>query len=390
MKEAIVKENLDVEIVDSAIPEPGPDQLVIQVVVSGSNPKDWYVHLYSFPTIPTCSSTHTPIPVSFPFSLPSYFRRLPFSPLSRRHLTKHPRKIPVFFKQALNTGDDIAGIVHSVGANVYEFQKGDRVASFHEMMKPHGSFAEYAVGWAHSTFKIPPKTSYEDAATIPLAAMTSALGLYKRLGLPAPWTPAKESIPLVVYGGASAVGAFAIKLAVLSNIHPIIAVAGNGIQYVEGLIDRSKGDTIVDYRDGDASVVKGIKDALKGAKLDYAFDAVSEHGSYTNIVQALEKDGAITFVLPGKTYEGIPDTVKQSTTKVGDTHEDAKDFAYVFYRYFAKGLDEGFFKAHPVEVAQGGLEGVEKALKNLKDGKASAVKYVFRIADTPGVKGQKL
>jgi hypothetical protein len=45
MKEAIVKENLDVEIVDSAIPEPGPDQLVIQVVVSGSNPKDWYVCL---------------------------------------------------------------------------------------------------------------------------------------------------------------------------------------------------------------------------------------------------------------------------------------------------------------------------------------------------------
>jgi NADPH2:quinone reductase len=41
MKEAIVKENLDVEIVDSPIPEPGPDQLVIQVVVSGSNPKDW-------------------------------------------------------------------------------------------------------------------------------------------------------------------------------------------------------------------------------------------------------------------------------------------------------------------------------------------------------------
>jgi hypothetical protein len=73
------------------------------------------------------------------------------------------RKIPVFFKQALNTGDDIAGIVHSVGSNVYEFQKGDRVASFHEMMKPHGSFAEYAVGWAHTTFKLPKKTSFEGA-----------------------------------------------------------------------------------------------------------------------------------------------------------------------------------------------------------------------------------
>ena len=30
------------------------------------------------------------------------------------------------------------------------------------------------------------------------------------------------------------------------------------------------------------------------------------------------------------------------------------------------------------------MEGVEKALTNLKEGKASAVKYVFKIADTPG------
>jgi len=41
MKEAIVNEDLSVKIVDSPIPQPEPDQLVIRVVVSGSNPKDW-------------------------------------------------------------------------------------------------------------------------------------------------------------------------------------------------------------------------------------------------------------------------------------------------------------------------------------------------------------
>ena len=41
MKEAIVHEDLSVNIVDSPIPQPEPDQLVIRVVVSGSNPKDW-------------------------------------------------------------------------------------------------------------------------------------------------------------------------------------------------------------------------------------------------------------------------------------------------------------------------------------------------------------
>lgn len=41
MKEAIVAAGPKVKIVDSPIPEPGPEQVVIKVVVSGSNPKDW-------------------------------------------------------------------------------------------------------------------------------------------------------------------------------------------------------------------------------------------------------------------------------------------------------------------------------------------------------------
>ncbi len=76
-----------------------------------------------------------------------------------------------------NSGDDIAGYVEKVGAGVTEFRAGDRVGAFHEMMKPHGSFAEYAIAWAKTTFHIPEKTSFEEAATIPLAAMTAAVGL---------------------------------------------------------------------------------------------------------------------------------------------------------------------------------------------------------------------
>lgn len=294
------------------------------------------------------------------------------------------RKIPEWVPDyAANSGDDIAGIVHSVGSGVWEFKPGDRVASFHEMMSPHGSFAEYAVGWSWSTFHIPSKLSFEEAATLPLAAMTAAIGLHQRLGLPDPWTPLKEGQeePLVVYGGASAVGAYVIQLAQLANIHPIIAVAGRGEKFVEGLIDRSKGDTIVDYRKGNEAVVQGIKDALKGKKLNYAYDAVSEHNSYTNIVQVLQPDGHLTLVLPGKKYEGIPDSVKQTITSVGEAHKGDKEFAYIYYRYLARGCAEGFFKPHPHEVVSGGLRGVEEGLRNLKEGKASGIKYVFRIGE---------
>lgn len=220
---------------------------------------------------------------------------------------------------------------------------------------------------------------------MPLAALTSACGLYARLRLPEPWLPATEPIPLVVYGASGAVGSYAIQLAQRSNIHPIIAIAGHAAKHVERLIDRSKGDTIVDYRNGDDAVVKGIKDALKGAKLHYAFDTVSEKGSYVNICKVLESNGNITLVLPGKEYEEIPKTVSKSTTTVGSVHQELKDFGYVHSRYISKGLEEGWFKAQPQEVVPGGLGGVETALKDLKNGKASAIKYVFKIADTPGV-----
>lgn len=111
MKEAIVARGPKVTIHDVPIPKPNADQVLIKVVYSGSNPKDW--------------------------------------------------KVPSAFKPH-NSGDDISGIVEEVGENVVEFKKGDRVAAFHEMVKEHGSFAEYSIAWAHTTFHLPKKTSFEE------------------------------------------------------------------------------------------------------------------------------------------------------------------------------------------------------------------------------------
>ena len=112
---------------------------------------------------------------------------------------------------------------------------------------------------------------------------------------------------------------------------------------------------------------------------------MSEKGSYQNICQVLEPDGKITLVLPGRDYAEIPSSVQKSNTTVGSVHNELKDFGYVYCRYISKGLEEGWFKAQPQEVVPGGLGGIQTALQNLKDGKASAVKYVFKIADTEGV-----
>jgi NADPH2:quinone reductase len=303
----------------------------------------------------------------------------------------------------INQGDDIAGIVHSVGTGVTNFRPGDRVASFHEMLTPHGAFGEYAIGLEATTFHIPTTVSFDEAATIPLAGMTAALGLYQRLGLPLPWLPAQERLPLVVYGAASSVGAFAVKLATLSNIHPIICVAGRGKAYVESLIDRSQGDAIVDYRQGNEEVVNGLRKALRdNEKLGYVFDAVSDKGSYQNLMKVMDlSKGRITLVLARKKYEGIPPDFAKSFTQVGRVHSDRypgirgekklegllgdQDFGAIMFKFFERGLAKGWFNGHPFEVVPGGLGGIETGLKDLKAGKASAFKYVFRIDRTEGL-----
>jgi NADPH:quinone reductase-like Zn-dependent oxidoreductase len=112
MKEAFINQQLSVEIREVPVPKPGPGQLLIRVVVSGTNPKDW--------------------------------------------------KLPKFFGgEPSNQGDDIAGYVESVGKGVTGFRTGDRVAAFHQMLTPHGSYAEYSIAAAKSSFHIPDNTSFE-------------------------------------------------------------------------------------------------------------------------------------------------------------------------------------------------------------------------------------
>lgn len=133
------------------------------------------------------------------------------------------------------------------------------------------------------------------------------------------------------------------------------------------------------------------------SEIHHAFDGVSEKGSFQNISKVLASQGSkITLVLPGADYSDIPEHIEKTLTMVGSVHMDSseekvkagvkphagKDFGYAWFRLFSKGLQEGWFTAHPYEVIPGGLNGVEKGLSNLKSGVNSATKYVFKIEDT--------
>ncbi|KAH8807411.1 chaperonin 10-like protein [Xylogone sp. PMI_703] len=315
MKEYIIygRPNFTGKLIESNIPKPGPDEVLIKVVAAGLNPKDWKV-------------------------------------------SKGRDE-----SQALNAGDDVAGIVEAVGSNVFEYRPGDRVAAFHKMSEPHGTYAEFSVAPASTTFYLPPTISFEAGAGLPLSFMTAALALYQYLRVPLPTTPGQKDIPILIYGGASAVGAYALQLAKLSKLNPIITVAGSGIDFVKSL---NAATHIIDYRKG--NVAEEIIAAANGKKLVLAFDAISNHGSYEHITKVLLASGGghINMVDPPEDPSWkFPEAVKFTRTYVSsaygvkhrfiDDEQAAADgeFAYMFYRLLSHMLAEGTFKPHPFEWA---------------------------------------
>jgi len=241
---------------------------------------------------------------------------------------------------------------------------------------------------------------FTDAATFPLAYLTSAIGLYQELGISEPWSsqkPKDDAKPvLLVYGASSATGAFAAQLGKLSN-YTVIGIAGKAAD-----LAKSVSDYYVDYRQGEDALVKSVEDILEklgvaSKKVKFVYDAISENGSHEAIARLIDtKGGKVTHLLPPETFSKAgknfkyPDGAAWTQTSVGGSHKEFKDFAYLALRYLARLLQEGRFKAQPYQVIPGGLGGVETALKNLEGGKASGVKYVFRVPETTGAAKSQL
>ncbi|MFL7870768.1 MAG: NAD(P)-dependent alcohol dehydrogenase [Anaerolineales bacterium] len=98
-------------------------------------------------------------------------------------------------------GADMAGRVEAVGKNVSQFQPGDQVFG---MLK--GSFAEYACAPESSIALKPAHTSFNEAAAIPMAAITALQGLRDEGQIQA-------GQKVLINGASGGVGTFAVQIA---------------------------------------------------------------------------------------------------------------------------------------------------------------------------------
>lgn len=210
------KTNLDLTIVEIPTPSIASYQVLVKVRAAGVNPLDNMI-------------TRGEVAMITPYKLP------------------------------LIAGNEVVGIVEKVGKQVTNFQVGDRV--FGRLpLDSIGSFAEYVSVDQAALAHVPSYLSDEEAATIPLTALTimQALDLME----------AKAGQTLFISGGTGGVGAMAIPLAKAKRLTVITNGDGANKERVLGLgVDRFIDYKTEDYTDS-LSNIDLVLDTLGGAETE--------------------------------------------------------------------------------------------------------------------------
>jgi NADPH:quinone reductase-like Zn-dependent oxidoreductase len=168
-------------------------------------------------------------------------------------------------------GVDLAGEVEAVGRNVTEFQPGDEVFG-----GSTGSFAEYVCAKEKEIALKPSNMSFEQAASVAIAAMTALQALRDSGSLEAGQT--------VLFNGASGgVGTFAVQIAKALGAEVTGVCSTRNVAMVESI----GADHVIDY---------SKEDFTKGShRYDLILDTVGNHGQ-ASLRRVLEPEGIFVSV----------------------------------------------------------------------------------------------
>lgn len=169
----------------------------------------------------------------------------------------------------------------------------------------NSAFQTYTVASDALASPIPDDMSFEQAVVLPLAISTASAGLYPKdllgLPLPSPNESKKNGKTVLIWGGASSVGACAIQLAAASGATVITTASPANHELVRSL----GADLIFDYRS--PTVVGDIASALRNTNFAGVYDAIGEEPSFNAVSAILDKLGKkvpVASVLPsGKSTE---------------------------------------------------------------------------------------
>ena len=166
-------------------------------------------------------------------------------------------KLVLPYRLPLILGNDAAGVVVRVGSKVRKFKTGDEV--YGRPAKDRiGTFAEFiAINEADVAMK-PKNLTMEEAASVPLVALTAWQALVDRANL-------KKGQKILIHAGSGGVGAIAIQLA--KHIGATVATTTSTANV--DLVGSLGADVVVDYKKDDfENVLQGYDVVLNSLGKD--------------------------------------------------------------------------------------------------------------------------
>ncbi len=177
----------------------------------------------------------------------------------------------------IGLGCDVAGVVRAVGVSVTAFAVGDHVFARLEKARM-GGLADQVAADAGVVAKMPVKASFEEAAAVPLAGLTSLQALREAAQLTA-------GQQVLVHAGAGGVGSLAIQIAKVLGLHVTTTTSTKNVDFVRGL----GADEVIDYTKEDV--------AARARDLDAVFDTLG--GASELVSLGLVKRGGVVVGIGG-------------------------------------------------------------------------------------------
>lgn len=179
-------------------------------------------------------------------------------------------------------GWDAAGVVDELGEGSGRFRKGDRVYCLaRKPVAQWGAYAEYLAVDEAAAALMPVNLLFEEAAAVPLAALTAWQALFTKAGLAAGQT-------VLVHGASGGVGHFAVQLAANAGAR-VAGTAGTANQeFVASLgaelaVDHTRDGIAESVRRRFAEGVDVVLDAVGGDDSDLLLDALRPGGILVSI-----------------------------------------------------------------------------------------------------------
>jgi NADPH:quinone reductase-like Zn-dependent oxidoreductase len=192
------------ELKEVAKPTPKDNEVLVKIHAASVNPLDWH-----------------------------YLRGTPFPIRLISGLLKPKRKI---------LGADIAGQIEAVGRGVKQFQPGDEV--FGDIGNCGlGAFAEYVCVSEDAALGLKPAgTTFEEAATVPLAAVSALQGLRDKGQI-------QSGQKVLINGASGGVGTFAVQIAKSFGVEVTGVCSTRNVDMVRSI----GADQVIDYTKEDFS-----------------------------------------------------------------------------------------------------------------------------------------